>query len=173
MIYSDAVWPNLMGEAGIADRSGFTGGDWGSAITTVLGALHSDHCKAIHVNLCFAPPNWLNPWHMAQVRTVTHYLLQESSITWLPEVSWPEQAHAGMVISSLPSVLCIRTCVDYSTGAGCWCMFENCLVISAKSQLCRTCCRGYLLLGPEGLVLGADSVRDNVPHQLIWTLHRC
>ncbi|BDA50390.1 Epoxide hydrolase 1 [Coccomyxa sp. Obi] len=43
------------------------GGDWGSAVTTVLGALHSDHCKAIHINLCFAPPNWLNPWHLAQV----------------------------------------------------------------------------------------------------------
>ena len=44
-----------------------TGGDWGSAITTVLGALYSDHCKAIHINLCFAPPSLLNPWHLAQM----------------------------------------------------------------------------------------------------------
>ncbi|KAK9917222.1 hypothetical protein WJX75_001993 [Coccomyxa subellipsoidea] len=43
------------------------GGDWGSAITTVLGALHSDHCKAIHINGCFAPPSLLNPWHLAQL----------------------------------------------------------------------------------------------------------
>jgi pimeloyl-ACP methyl ester carboxylesterase len=29
------------------------GGDWGSLITRRLGQLHSDHCKAIHVNMLF------------------------------------------------------------------------------------------------------------------------
>ena len=125
VIYSAAVWPNLMEEAGIADRSGCTGGDWGSAITTVLGALHSDHCKAIHVNLCFAPPNWLNPWHMAQVRTVTHYLLQESSVLCLPEVLCPRACTRWHDDAILASMLCIQTCVYHSTSAGCWCMFDT------------------------------------------------
>ncbi len=55
------------------------GGDWGSAITTVLGALHSEHCKAIHINLLIASPSLLNPWHLAQVLTT---LLKEGSIPY-------------------------------------------------------------------------------------------
>jgi pimeloyl-ACP methyl ester carboxylesterase len=40
------------------------GGDWGSLITRRLGQLHSDHCKAIHVNLLFVlgtPSIWKGP----------------------------------------------------------------------------------------------------------------
>ena len=43
------------------------GGDWGSAITTALGGLYPQHCRAIHVNMCFARPSYTNPWHLAQI----------------------------------------------------------------------------------------------------------
>ena len=43
------------------------GGDWGSAISTALGGLYPQHCRAVHINLCFAQPSYANPWHLAQV----------------------------------------------------------------------------------------------------------
>ncbi len=44
------VFAELMGRLGY-DRYVAQGGDWGSAITTALGALHPDQCAAIHVTL--------------------------------------------------------------------------------------------------------------------------
>ncbi len=44
-----------------------TGGDWGSAITTALGGMYPQHCRAIHINMCFARPSYTNPWHLAQI----------------------------------------------------------------------------------------------------------
>ncbi len=43
------------------------GGDWGSAISTALGGLYPQHCRAIHINLCFAQPSYANPWHVMQL----------------------------------------------------------------------------------------------------------
>ncbi|CAL5229171.1 g12446 [Coccomyxa viridis] len=43
------------------------GGDWGSAITTALGGMYPQHCRAIHINMCFARPSYTNPWHLAQI----------------------------------------------------------------------------------------------------------
>ena len=43
------------------------GGDWGSAISTALGGMYPQNCRAIHVNMCFARPSYTNPWHLAQI----------------------------------------------------------------------------------------------------------
>jgi epoxide hydrolase len=43
-------WAVLMDRLGYA-RYGAQGGDWGSAVTTALGALDADHCAGIHITL--------------------------------------------------------------------------------------------------------------------------
>lgn len=48
------LWVELMGSLGY-DRFGSHGGDWGSAVTTALGARHPDRLIGIHVNM-LAPP---------------------------------------------------------------------------------------------------------------------
>ncbi len=44
------AWATLMGRVGY-DRYGAQGGDWGSAVTTVLGESHRDKVVGIHVNM--------------------------------------------------------------------------------------------------------------------------
>lgn len=44
------TWATLMARLGYA-RYGAQGGDWGSAVTTALGALDPQHCAAIHITL--------------------------------------------------------------------------------------------------------------------------
>ncbi|MCP4618714.1 MAG: epoxide hydrolase [Bradyrhizobium sp.] len=46
-------WALLMKRLGYA-RYGAQGGDWGSAVTTALGALDADHCAGIHITLAMA-----------------------------------------------------------------------------------------------------------------------
>jgi hypothetical protein len=36
------------------DRLGYQGGDWGSAITTAIGAQDAEHCAGIHVTLAMS-----------------------------------------------------------------------------------------------------------------------
>jgi epoxide hydrolase len=47
------AWSVLMGRLGYA-RYGAQGGDWGSAVTSALGALDADHCAGIHITLAMA-----------------------------------------------------------------------------------------------------------------------
>jgi epoxide hydrolase len=44
------AWASLMDRLGYP-RYGAQGGDWGSGITTAMGALDSDHCAGIHITL--------------------------------------------------------------------------------------------------------------------------
>jgi epoxide hydrolase len=44
------AWATLMARLGY-DRYGAQGGDWGSAVTSVLGQSHQDHVVGIHVNM--------------------------------------------------------------------------------------------------------------------------
>jgi pimeloyl-ACP methyl ester carboxylesterase len=44
------AWTTLMARLGY-DRYGAQGGDWGSAVTTAIGAADPDHCLGIHVTL--------------------------------------------------------------------------------------------------------------------------
>ena len=45
-----SAWARLMGRLGYP-RYGAQGGDWGSAVTTALGAQDPDHCAGIHITL--------------------------------------------------------------------------------------------------------------------------
>lgn len=45
-----ACWASLMARLGYA-RYGAQGGDWGSAVTTALGAQDDAHCRGIHITL--------------------------------------------------------------------------------------------------------------------------
>lgn len=45
-----AAWVQLMDRLGYA-RYGAQGGDWGSAVTTAIGAQDPDHCAGIHITL--------------------------------------------------------------------------------------------------------------------------
>jgi pimeloyl-ACP methyl ester carboxylesterase len=47
-----AAWATLMGRLGYS-RYGAQGGDWGSAVTTSLGAQDPGHCAGIHITLAF------------------------------------------------------------------------------------------------------------------------
>src|SRR6516225_2548240 len=47
-----AAWATLMARLGYA-RYGAQGGDWGSAVTTSLGAQDAGHCAGIHITLSF------------------------------------------------------------------------------------------------------------------------
>lgn len=47
-----ATWAKLMDRLGYA-RYGAQGGDWGSAVTTSLGAQDTEHCAGIHITLAF------------------------------------------------------------------------------------------------------------------------
>jgi pimeloyl-ACP methyl ester carboxylesterase len=49
------AWVELMSALGY-ERFGAQGGDWGSAVTTALGARHPDRCVGIHLNMVSAGP---------------------------------------------------------------------------------------------------------------------
>lgn len=51
-----AAWTALMGELGY-DRFGAQGGDWGSMVTSALGANHAAHVTGIHLNMAIAVPS--------------------------------------------------------------------------------------------------------------------
>lgn len=51
-----AAWTALMGEIGY-DRFGAQGGDWGSMVTSALGANHAEHVTGIHLNMAIAVPS--------------------------------------------------------------------------------------------------------------------
>jgi len=38
------------------DRYLAQGGDWGSIIARILGSIHQENCKAVHLNFCPAVP---------------------------------------------------------------------------------------------------------------------
>ena len=48
------MWAELMAALGY-NRFGAQGGDWGSAVSAALGALHPDRMVGIHLNMV-APP---------------------------------------------------------------------------------------------------------------------
>ncbi len=51
-----ATWDKLMVKLGY-DSYFAQGGDWGSMVTTALGANHGDHVAGIHLNMPIAPPS--------------------------------------------------------------------------------------------------------------------
>ncbi|HMO75169.1 MAG TPA: epoxide hydrolase [Sphingopyxis sp.] len=50
-----AAWDALMRALGY-DRYFAQGGDWGSVVTSMIGANHADHCAGIHINMVAGAP---------------------------------------------------------------------------------------------------------------------
>lgn len=70
------TWAVLMDRLGYA-RYGAQGGDWGSGITTALGALDSEHCAGIHITLAMgtrpAPGEQPAPEEARALKGLKHY----------------------------------------------------------------------------------------------------
>lgn len=74
-----AVWDELMQRLGY-DRYVAQGGDWGSAVTTFIGANHADHCAGIHLNMASVRPTGeaTTPQAEHAVRSLEHYMQFDS-----------------------------------------------------------------------------------------------
>lgn len=71
------MWDELMGRLGY-DRYVAQGGDWGSAVTSVIGAQSLGRCRAIHVNMPVAGPTKesmadLTPKEQASLDSMGYY----------------------------------------------------------------------------------------------------
>ncbi len=71
------AWAQLMARLGYG-RYGAQGGDWGSAVTTAIGAQDPDHCAGIHINMVAAAPdpdtmNDLTEKEQAALASLQHY----------------------------------------------------------------------------------------------------
>ncbi len=71
-----ALWAKLMARLGY-DRYLAQGGDWGSAVTTLLGATDPEHCAGIHITLAMTaaptgPPT--EPDEIRAMERLQHYL---------------------------------------------------------------------------------------------------
>jgi pimeloyl-ACP methyl ester carboxylesterase len=71
-----SAWAVLMNRLGYM-RYGAQGGDWGSAVTTALGALDASHCAGIHITLAMsARPNvegQPTPEEVRALQGISHY----------------------------------------------------------------------------------------------------
>jgi pimeloyl-ACP methyl ester carboxylesterase len=73
------AWGTLMARLGYA-RWVAQGGDWGSAVTTAIGAMKVEGCAAIHVNMCVVPGSVqqmfpdLTPAEQAAQASMKHYV---------------------------------------------------------------------------------------------------
>jgi pimeloyl-ACP methyl ester carboxylesterase len=72
-----AAWEQLMLRLGY-DRFGAQGGDWGSMVTSAIGAHHTDHVAGIHVNMPLVipttPPDEMTPAEQSAVAGLEHYM---------------------------------------------------------------------------------------------------
>ncbi len=72
-----AAWEQLMLRLGY-ERFGAQGGDWGSMITSAIGAYHPDHLAGIHVNMPVVIPSTapeeMTPIEQAAVAGLQHYM---------------------------------------------------------------------------------------------------
>jgi pimeloyl-ACP methyl ester carboxylesterase len=70
------TWAAVMERLGYA-RYGAQGGDWGSAVTTALGALDADHCAGIHITLAMGsrpnPGEQPTPEEARALKGLQHY----------------------------------------------------------------------------------------------------
>ena len=76
------TWSKLMLGLGY-DRYFAQGGDWGSMVTTCIGAQDPEHCLGIHLNMPIVPPDPetmsdLNEAEQAAIAGMTHYTEKDS-----------------------------------------------------------------------------------------------
>ena len=75
-----AAWTELMGRLGY-EHFGAQGGDWGSMVTTLIGAKHAGPCIGIHVNLVVVIPDPLEDLtdaEQASLDALNHYSTWDS-----------------------------------------------------------------------------------------------
>jgi pimeloyl-ACP methyl ester carboxylesterase len=75
-----AAWATLMARLGY-DRYLAQGGDWGSAITSMIGSLDPEHCASVHITLAMsARPKGepTEPDELLAVQRIAHYLEWEA-----------------------------------------------------------------------------------------------
>ncbi len=94
-------WAALMAALGY-DRFGAQGGDWGSAVTTRIGAQHPDRCIGIHLNMVSAgpgsEPEELTEAEKAAVASLEHYRQWDSGYS-TQQATRPQTVGYGLVDS--------------------------------------------------------------------------
>ena len=75
-----ALWAQLMHRLGY-DHYVAQGGDWGSAVTSLVGAMDPEHCSGIHITLAMTatptgPPT--EPDELQAIERIQHYLAWDS-----------------------------------------------------------------------------------------------
>jgi len=97
-----AAWDELMVQLGY-ERYGAQGGDWGSAVTTRIGAQNLGHCVGIHVNMAVAFPGPdemtdLTPAELTALGKARHYQDQDSGYS-KQQSTRPQTVGYGLVDS--------------------------------------------------------------------------
>ena len=94
-------WAALMAALGY-DRFGAQGGDWGSAVTTRIGAQHPDRCIGIHLNMVSAgpgsEPDELTEAERAALASLEHYRQWDSGYS-TQQATRPQTVGYGLVDS--------------------------------------------------------------------------
>ncbi|MDZ7674010.1 MAG: epoxide hydrolase [Acidimicrobiales bacterium] len=67
-----AAWDTLMARLGY-DRYVAQGGDWGSMVTTLIGARHGDHCAGVHLNMPIVIPSSTDDLSEAEQQTIADF----------------------------------------------------------------------------------------------------
>ena len=102
-----AAWAELMAGLGY-DRYGAQGGDWGSGVTTLIGANDPGHVAGIHVNMASAgpPKGSTGPWDAAEQAALDglEYYRRWDSGYSKEQSTRPQTVGYGLVDS--PSGLC-------------------------------------------------------------------
>jgi pimeloyl-ACP methyl ester carboxylesterase len=101
------AWAALMARLGY-DRYGAQGGDWGSAVTVLVGSTDPGHVAGIHVNMLAAgpPPGATGPWgpaEQAALDAFDHYRDVDSGYS-TEQSTRPQTIGYGLVDS--PAALC-------------------------------------------------------------------
>jgi len=97
-----SAWDQLMVRLGY-DRYGAQGGDWGSSVTTRIGAQALGHCAGIHINMPIAFPGPddmadLTPAELAALGKFQHYQDQDSGYS-KQQATRPQTVGYGLVDS--------------------------------------------------------------------------
>ncbi|MBM3621182.1 MAG: epoxide hydrolase [Alphaproteobacteria bacterium] len=135
------AWASLMARLGYA-RYGTQGGDWGSAVTTALGALDTAHCAAIHITLAMGTRPKVegepSPEEARALKGIRHYDDWDSGYS-KQQSTRPQTLGYGLT--------------DSPSGQAAWIL---------EKFWAWTDCDGH----PEN-ILGRDELLDNV--MLYWT----
>jgi pimeloyl-ACP methyl ester carboxylesterase len=117
-----ALWANLMRGLGYA-RFGAQGGDWGSMVTTYLGANHADAVAGIHLNMVIAfPPDPANPLDgLTQDEVIDMMPMQDflRDETGYQRIQGTKPQTLGYALNDSPAGLCAWIVEKFRTWSDC------------------------------------------------------